>query len=101
MFSRDTEHKPYSGKYNITIQDSLNVILDAITSSLTWMGSCCDDTPLVDIWSVDLDCLIGAVSSVPVMTSSHIDSVFHYAGSSISNALKGESKFDLTQYSHP
>lgn len=64
------------------------------------MGSCCDDAPLVHIWSVDLDCLIGAVSPVPVMTSSHIDFVFHHTGSSISNTFKGYPKFVLTQHSH-
>lgn len=65
------------------------------------MGSCCDDTPLFDVWPVDLDGLIGAVSSVPVMTTSHVDFVFHYTGSSISNTFKGQPKFVLTQHSAP
>lgn len=55
----------------------------------TWMGSFCYDTPLVDIWSVDLDFLIGAVSSVAIVTSAHIDFIPHYTGGGISYTLKG------------
>lgn len=54
------------------------------------MGGCCDDTPLVDVWPVDLDSLISAVSSVPVMTTGHVDFVFHHTGSSVSNTFKGQ-----------
>lgn len=53
------------------------------------MGSFCYDTPLVDIWSVDLDFLIGAVSSVAIVTSAHIDFISHYTGSGIPYTLKG------------
>lgn len=55
----------------------------------TWMRSFCYDTPLVDIWPVDLDFLIGAVSSVPIVTSAHIDFISHYTGSGISYTFKG------------
>lgn len=65
------------------------------------MGGCCDDTPLVDVWPVDLDGLISAVSSVPVMTTGHVDFVFHHTGSSVSNTFKGQPKFALTQHSRP
>lgn len=48
------------------------------------MGAYCDDTPLVDIWPVDLDFVVRAVSSVPIVTSTHIDFISHYTGSGIS-----------------
>lgn len=62
------------------------------------MGGCCDDAPLIDIWPVDLDSLISAVSSVPIMTTGHVDFLFHHTGSSVSNTFKRTTKvcFDLT-----
>lgn len=56
---------------------------------LTWMGAYCENTPLIHIWPVDLDFLIGAVSSVSIMTPSHINFLSHYTGSGISYTFKG------------
>lgn len=53
------------------------------------MGTYCDDTPLIDILPVDLDFVIGAVSSVAIVTSGHIDFLFYYTGSGISYTFKG------------
>lgn len=57
------------------------------------MGSYCSDTPLIDIWPVDLDFLIGAVPSVPIVTSAHIDFISHYTGSGISYTFEGDTGY--------
>lgn len=51
----------------------------------TWMGSHSKDTPLIDIWPVNLDFLIGAVSPVPMVTSANIDFFSHHTSGGISN----------------
>lgn len=61
-------------------------------SSYTWIWTYCCNAPLVDVGSVSLYFLISAALSVPIMTSCHVDSVLHYACSSIPNTYKRSTK---------
>lgn len=56
------------------------------------MRTRCCNAPLVEVTSVSLDFVIGAASPVPIMASSHINSVLHHTCSSVSNTFRKGTK---------
>lgn len=68
------------------LENSIQYIYTSIFFSFshTWTRAYCNDTPLIDVWPVNLDFFIGAAPSVPIVASSHIDFISCYTGSGIS-----------------
>lgn len=93
--ARTLKTEDFKSKYSI-----LHIFIISSHFSHTWMGSYCYDTPLIDIWPVNLDFFIGAVSSVSIVTSGHIDFISNYTGSGISYTFKRNKGYTYHLISH-
>lgn len=84
-------HSPYSERYeNFKLKKKIKAKIPDIPypSSHTWMWADCDDTPLIDVWSVHLDFFIGGAPSVSIVTSSYVNVLPHYTGAGITYTFR-------------